>query len=467
MNKITLVSILFIISVSLCAQTQNSDSLYRKPLKEVLIEIENKFHIKLKYKDTEVKDKILNYADWRFRPSLETTLTNVLSPFDMKYIIQPDDSYKIKFYEYHRWSVEDGKMFLDSLSTLYNDVIAWEKRKAELKECLYKALLLSPLPAKSNSKPLVTPIRKMDGYTIENFAIETLPGLYVCGSVYKPLKIKGKIPVVLCPNGHFEKGRYNPDQQYQCAMLARMGAIAASYDLFAWGESLLQFKEEDHRKSHAMTIQVLNNLRILDYLLVLPEADSLRVAITGGSGGGSQTVLLTALDERIKVSVPVVSLSCYFFGGCPCESGMPIHFCSGGTNNVEIAAMAAPKPQLIISDGKDWTDYTPKIEYPYLQKIYSFYGKKDNIKNEHFINEGHDYGVSKRMAMYPFIAQHLNLDLNSVKDKNGNIDESKVTIEEESAMYVFGKKGENLPTNAIRDFNTLCNIFENTIYNKP
>ena len=195
----------------------------------------------------------------------------------------------------------------------------------------------------------------MDGYTIQNIAIEVLPGLYVCGSLYSPVDPKGKIPVILNPDGHFEQGRYRADCQYRCAMLAKMGAMAFSYDLFAWGESLLQFKSADHRKAIAQSIQALNAIRILDYLLSLKNADPDRVAITGGSGGGSHTMLVTAIDDRITLSVPVVMLSSYHSGGCPCESGMGVHLCGNGTNNVEIAGIAAPRPQLIISDGKDWT----------------------------------------------------------------------------------------------------------------
>jgi hypothetical protein len=239
-------------------------------------------------------------------------------------------------------------------------------------------------------------------------------------------------------------------------MQARMGAMAISFDLFAWGESLLQFK--DHRKSLAQTVQVLSGMRILDYLLSLKEADKDRVAITGGSGGGSQTMMTTAIDDRIKVSVPVVMMSSYHSGGCPCESGMGAHLCGGGTNNVEIAAMAAPRPQLVISDGKDWTQYVPQNEFPFLQRTYGFYGKQDVLKNVHLPNEGHDYGLSKRLALYDFLAQHLGLNINAVKDKNGKVDESKVTIEKESALYVFGEKGERLPSNAIKSYEELQKI---------
>jgi hypothetical protein len=453
--------ILSFISASTFAQT--SDEAYKKPLKEVLQQVETRFSVKLNYPEDLVKDRWVTYADWRFRSDAEKTLTNILASQDLSYTKAGEKSYKIKPYEYHRWSVEDGKEKLEYLASLYHDVPSWEKRKVVLKQCMLEAVRLSPLPPKPASQPIVTARRKMDGYTVENIAIETLPGLYVCGSLYRPLKQKGKAPIVLCPDGHFGGGRYRPDSQYRCAALARMGALAFSYDLFAWGESLLQFQTADHRRSLAMTIQALNSIRILDYLSSLKEADPERVAITGGSGGGSQTMLITAIDDRIKVSVPVVMLSCYFYGGCPCESGMPVHLCEGGTNNVEMASMAAPRPQLIVSDGKDWSDHVPEIEFPQLQKVYNYYGKGSDVQNVHLAQEGHDYGISKRSAMYAFVAPYLGLNINAIKDRTGKIDESGCTIEEESAMYVFGKNGERLPANAIKDFETLQKVFEASV----
>jgi len=354
------------------------------------------------------------------------------------------------FAQNRKTSIEEGKKSLSYLETLYNDKDSWEKRKDELVPCIRQALNLSPLPEKPVSKTILTPIRKYDGYTVENFAIETLPGIYVCGSIYKPAKIKGKCPVMLNPNGHFDGGRYREDQQKRCAMEARMGMIAASWDLFAWGESLLQFDSTQHRTREAQTIQTLNAIRILDYLLSMKDADSSRVGITGGSGGGSLTMIMSAIDKRITLSVPVVMLSSHFSGGCPCETGMPVHSCGNGTNNAEIAATFAPKPLLIISDGKDWTSTVPELEFPFIKRIYDFYNSEDNVKNVHFPEEGHDYGISKRIAMYEFVGEHFGLDTRAVKDKKENFDESKVTIEKEEMMYAFGPKGENLPSNAIK-----------------
>ena len=439
---------------------QNSDHQYKKPLKEVITTIEQRFNIKIKYNDGQVKDKWLTYADWRIKPSLEETLTNVFAPLDLKLNQEDEKTYKLKEYEYYRWEVQDGWKYLDTLASRYNDKKSWEARKDSLKPELFKALKLSPLPAKPNSKPIITKKRIMDGYSIENIAIEILPGVYINGSIYKPLNIKGKVPVVLNPDGHWFDHRFRKDCQIRCAMIARMGAIAISYDLFAWGESGLQFDYADHRKSLSMSVQTLGGIRILDYLLSLKEVDKNRVGICGGSGGGSHTTLMTALDDRITLSIPVASLSSYFYGGCPCESGMPIHLCGGGTNNLELAAMAAPRPQLVISDGKDWTAHMPQHDFPYLQKMYAYYSKTSQVQNVHLPNDGHDFGFSKRKPVYDFLIENFKLNAAAVKDKKGIYDESKCTVEKKEALYVFGDKGERLPAHAIKGYENLERLFK-------
>ena len=441
----------------------DSDSAYSMPLTQVLKDIQQRYDVSIRYDAKLVEGKILKFAKWRYRPDVNSTLTNVLSPFDLKVKADGNKKYKISEYEYYRWMPEDGWKELDRIASQYSNLPEWEERKKILKPQLLAALRLSKLPAYPISKPILTAVRKYDGYNVQNIAIEILPGVWVYGSLYKPSKYKGKIPVILNPDGHWPQQRYRADCQYRCAALAKMGAITFSYDLFAWGESLLQFKLEDHRKSLSQTMQTLGGIRILDYLLSLPDADTKRVGITGGSGGGSHTVLMAALDNRIKVSAPVVSLSSYFYGGCPCESGMPIHLCAGGTDNVEIAAMAAPNPQLVVSDGGDWTDKMPEHDFPYLQKMYSWYGKAADVQNVHLPLEKHDFGINKRTAVYRFMAHYLQLNLKAILDKNGNIDESFITVEPENKMYVFGDKGEHLPKGAVIGFDNLVKVFEAAI----
>lgn len=458
MKKFLLLGICLLMFCSVNAQ-QTSDDKYREPLKDVLLKVQERYHVKIKMNDALVKDKFVNYAQWRFREDAETTLNNILAPFDMKVQKDGPNAYKLKDYEYYRWEVQDGWKELDRIASQYYDKASWERRKALLKPQLYQALELSPLPAKPNSKPINTQKRVYDGYTVENIAIEILPGLYINGSLYKPAKIKGRVPVVLSPDGHWDKQRYRADCQIRCASIARMGAMAYSYDLFAWGESLLQFKGEDHRRSLAQTVQALGAIRIIDYMLTLKETDPTRIGISGGSGGGSHTALMAALDDRITLSAPVAAISSYFYGGCPCESGMPIHQCGNGTDNVEIAAMAAPHPQLLISDGGDWTANTPEHDLPYLKKIYGYYGVADKVENVHLPNDKHDFGTTKRFPLYTFLAKYFKLDIKNIQDKNGHFDESHVTVEKEPAMYVFGDKGEKLPAGAIHGFEELEKIW--------
>ena len=338
-------------------QRPTSDTKFAKPLAEVLKDIEEQFSVKLRYSKNDVNGVMLKYAEYRYRPwSVEETLDNVLKPLDLKFVKQKEAVYEIKPFEYARRLPEDGEDILNYLQTIYADKASWEARRAVLQKELRENAGLNGLPAAPASKPIFSKKRIYGDYYVQNFALEILPGVYCTGSMYHPLKYKkASCPIVLNPNGHFGKGRYRYDHQVRCAMQAKMGCIAVSYDLFSWDEQLLQFEPRAHRTAMAHTIQSLNAIRLLDYLCSLREADTTRVGITGGSGGGSQTMFITAIDDRITLSIPVVMTSSYFVGGCPCESGNPIHLSANGTNNAEIAAMCAPRPMLIVSDGKDWT----------------------------------------------------------------------------------------------------------------
>ena len=384
-------------------------------------------------------------------------LVKYTDPFDYKFEKQGDNRYKLKPYEYYRRTVQEGEKMLTYLWSLYPDKDKWEERKSCLLQEVREILGIDSLIAKRvSTKPLLSKARKFAGYTVRNFAIETLPGLYVAGSVYSPLS-KGDHPLIICPNGHFGGGRYREDQQLRMATLARMGAVCVDYDLFGWGESALQVGSAAHRSSAAQVIQAMNGITILDYMLTQKNIDKKRIGVNGGSGGGTQTVLLTVLDDRYSAAAPVVSLASHFDGGCPCESGLPVTLACSGTNNAELAALFAPRPLLIVSDGKDWTHSVPTLEFPYLKEIYRFYDREENVKNVHLPDEGHDFGINKRKAVYDFFASVFSLD-------KTQIDEKKVTIEPEEDLKIFGRNGELLPENAIRSFEELSVYFDKKRY---
>lgn len=335
------------------------------------------------------------------------------------------------------WTEDEANLMMKKFEESWNDLSSWENRANTIKKGIIAGMKLNEMPEiEGNFNPVITSSLEMDGYIVENIRIESFPGFYITGNLYRPLNSEGKNAAVLCPHGHWPNGRLRENMQIRCAVLASMGAVVFAYDMVGFGES----QQVDHRIPIALLLQTWNSKRVLEYLMSRPDVDPERIGITGASGGGTQAFILTAIDDRIKASAPVVQVSAHFFGGCVCESGMPIHKSDHHqTNNVEIAALCAPRPQLIVSDGIDWTRNTPRIEYPYIQKVYALYDAEHKAENVHLPAEKHDYAYSKRTVVYNFLAHHLKLDHSNIPYNDGYA-EDFVAILPEEVLHVYDEE---------------------------
>ena len=344
------------------------------------------------------------------------------------------------------WSEDEANQRMKEFRSSWNDLESWGARADMIRQGIIDGMQLDKMPViEGEFNSVIHHRREMDGYAVENIAIESFPGFWITGNLYTPLHPGEKNPAVLCPHGHAADKRLTADVQIRSAALARMGAIVFAYDMIGYGES----HQVTHRMPIALVLQTYNSRRVLDYLLSRPDVDPEMIGMTGGSGGGTQTFMLTAIDPRITVSAPVVQVSAHFFGGCICESGMPVHKSDNHqTNNVEIAALCAPRPLLLVSDGADWTRNTPRIEFPYIRQVYAMYGLENRVENVHLPLEKHDYGPSKRAAAYNFLGHYLGLNMDALPYDNG-YREDFVTILEPDQLKVFDA-GHPLPAGALQ-----------------
>lgn len=314
---------------------------------------------------------------------------------------------------------------------------AWEKEREALRERILVGQGLWPMPPLAPLSAVVHGKIERDDYTIEMVYLPSLPGHYVTGNLYRPKKINGKIPAVLCPHGHWNNGRMveQPADKVKAALnsgaekftagatyfmqarmvgLARMGCTVFHYDMVGYADSKslphgsgFADVEATLRLQQSMGLQTINSIRALDFLLSLPEVDSSRVGVTGESGGGTQTFILGAIDSRPTVAFPAVMVSDNMQGGCTCENCCYLRI---GNNNVALAAIFAPRP-MAMSGADDWTISVQNKPLTDLKKIYGFYGKPDLVHAKTFPQFGHNYNQVSREMMYAWFNKHLNLGL--------------------------------------------------------
>ncbi len=306
---------------------------------------------------------------------------------------------------------------------------AWEKRAEALRRQVLVSCGLWPLRTKRPA-PRVAAQESFtgDGLVVTNLALETMPGLFLCGTLYRPDK-PGKFPGIANSHGHWADGHVtrepdvpkaspsdkNPapgraDLVGLAANLARQGFVVFAYDMLGYNDTdqVAHQTFGNNLESYLwgtteLGLQTFNSLRAVDYLCSLPFVDKKRLGATGASGGGTQTFLLAAIDERITASAPVNMVSASMQGGCTCENGPGLRV---GTDNVELAATFAPKPQLLVCCTGDWTKTVPQRDAPAIQSVYGLFGAAPSFSVEQFHYQ-HNFNVESREAVSAFFKKHL------------------------------------------------------------
>lgn len=289
---------------------------------------------------------------------------------------------------------------------------------------------LFPLPPKTALNPRYVRHITNEFCTIDTILIETLPGFHVGGNLYTPLHTAKAMPAVLVPHGHWKKGRVENLPEYSVPALgmnlARQGYVVFAFDMIGYNDTKqlphdFVTPEGELWSYTPMGLQLWNAIRGLDFLLSVPNVDSNLVAVTGASGGATQTILLTAVDDRVRYSAPVNMVSAYMQGGDPCEEAPGLRIDSF---NVEIAAMAAPRPMHVISCTGDWTKHTPQEEYPAMRAIYDLYGRPEFLSHTH-LEAHHNYNAASREAVYHFLAKYMQPSLAEADLRDRGIGEIK------------------------------------------
>jgi hypothetical protein len=287
----------------------------------------------------------------------------------------------------------------------------WQRRAAWLREHILASSGLLPMPEKTPLRPRVFDEQKHDDYSVSKVYFESRPGFFVTGNLYVPSG-PGPFPAVLLPHGHWSYGRLENAEissiPGSAISLARQGFVAFTYDMIGYNDSRqLTHTFGGPRESlwglSLGGLQLWNSIRSLDFLQSRPDVDPQRIGCAGASGGGTQTFLLAAVDERVKVAVPVNMISLHMQGGCLCENPPGLRL---DANNVELAATMAPRPMLMISATGDWTAETPQLEYPEMRKLYALSGAEDKVQTVQ-VKADHNYNRETREALYGWMARWL------------------------------------------------------------
>jgi len=287
---------------------------------------------------------------------------------------------------------------------------AWQERAAFLRKQILASAGLLPMPEKRPLNPQVFDKIERDGYSVEKVLLETLPGFYLGGNLYRPLGRQGPFPAIVSPHGHWQYGRLENTALVsvpgRALNLAKQGFVVFSYDMVGQNDTnQVPHDWDDARQGlwsigSSMGMHLWNSIRAVDFVTSLPDVDPNRIGVTGASGGGTQTFFLMAVDERLKAAAPVNMISATSQGG-GCQAAPNLRAGWPDFSNMVVGALMAPRPLLVVSTSGDWTTATPTEVYPAIQSIYRLFGVETNVENAHF-DYPHNYNKDSREAVYRF-----------------------------------------------------------------
>jgi dienelactone hydrolase len=269
------------------------------------------------------------------------------------------------------------------------------------------------------------------GYRIIKLRYEIVPGYTSTALLYEPEHMTAKMPAILNVNGHGDGGKAVEHKQKRCINQARHGILALSLEWMKFGE--LSGEENDHNHIGLLDLAGANGVglfylamrRGLDYLYDDPRVDRTRIGMTGLSGGGWQTMLLSSLDARVGPSVQVAGFSSLTtaiehpeYAGDAEQNAPDMR---AKADYAQLTALRAPRPTLLIYNAMDDCCYRADVVkqgvYSDIQPYFALMGSPDNF--EWYTNESpgtHNYQIDSRQRSYRFFDRAFHLETGDKED---------------------------------------------------
>lgn len=256
------------------------------------------------------------------------------------------------------------------------------------------------------------------GYHIKKVRYEALPGLWIPAVLYQPDGITGEIPVHLAVNGHDKDGKAAPYKQLRCINLAKRGIASLNVEWFYMGQ--LRSDNNAHYRLNQLDLCGVSGLapfvlamsRGIDVLLALPYADEKRVAVSGLSGGGWQTITISALDPRVTLCNPVAGYSSFKtraqFASDLGDSEQTPNDLATVADYTHLTAMLAGRSALLTFNAKDnccfASDHALQPLLDAAEPIFKLYGQSERLRSHVNYEPGtHNYEVDNRQAFYRMV----------------------------------------------------------------